>query len=110
MANGLLGKAALGAATYTPIYTVPAGKVASGNIRLINRDLINSVTIRLAICPPGYAAPALPTDADWFEPPDLVIGAGGGIDNTAVTMGPGEVLVGFASAATVTVRVHGYED
>lgn len=110
MANGLLGKAALPAATYTPVYTCPVGKVASGSIRLLNRDLINSVTIRLAICPPGYVAPATPADADWFEPPDLVVSAGGGIDDSAVVMGPGEVLVAFASAATVTVRMHGYED
>lgn len=110
MANGLLGKAALAAGTYTAIYTCPAGKVASGSIRTINRDLINSVSIRLAICPPGYTAPAAPNDADWIEPPDIAIGAGGGIEDSAIVMGAGEVLVGYASAATVTMRMHGYED
>ena len=109
MATGLLGKAALAATTYTAVATVTAGKTATANIRLVNRDTVNALTIRLAICPPGYTAPAVPALADYIEPLDLVLPAGGVLEETAIVMSSGEVVVAYASAATVTVRVHGFE-
>ncbi|MQA39063.1 hypothetical protein [Rugamonas aquatica] len=109
MATGLLGKVALAATTNTAVYTVTAGKSATANIRVINRDLINSVTLRLAMCPPGYTAPAAPANADYIEPIDLVLPAGGVLEESAMAMSAGEVVVAYASAATVTVRVYGFE-
>src|SRR5471032_1128521 len=108
MATGLLGKAPLAATTYTAIYSVTAGKTATANIRVVNRDMVNSVTVRLAICPPGYVAPAVPGAADWIEPLDLPLIAGGVLEETAIAMSAGEVLVAYSSAASVTVRVHGF--
>jgi hypothetical protein len=109
MATGLLGKAALTAMTYTAIYIVTTGKTATANIRIVNRDLVNSVSVRVAICPPGYAAPAAPANADYIEPIDLQIPAGGVLEETAMAMSAGEVLVVYASAASVTVRAFGFE-
>lgn len=109
MPSGLLGKAALGAAAYTSVYTVPSGKVTTANIRLMNRDQINSVTVRLAICPATWTSGA-PANADYIEPPDLVIPAGGFLEETAMVMSAGEQVVAFASAASVTARVHGFEN
>lgn len=110
MPNGLLGKAAPAAATYTAVYTVTAGKTATVNVRLVNLDAINSVTIRLAIAPPGYTAPTAPANADYIEPLDVVIPAGGLLEELGFAMSAGEVLVAFVSAATVAVRCHGFEN
>ncbi len=108
--NGLLGKSAIDAArAYTKIYTVSAGRVAKASFRLINLDPDNSVSVRLAICPSGYQTNVSPTLADWYEPKDLTIPAAGVLENTAVVMSAGEVLVVYASAATVVVRAHGFE-
>lgn len=109
MATGLLGKAALAATTYTSVYTVTAGKTATANIRLVNRDQINAVTVRLAICPSGYVAPAVPANADWIEPLDVVLAAGGIIEEIGMPMSAGEQVVAFSSAASVTIRVSGFE-
>lgn len=103
---GLLGKAALAAAAYTEVATNGAA-AKTVNIRMINRDQINSVTVRLAICPNSYAAGA-PDAADYIEPPDLAIQAGGVLEETAIVLDPGEKVVAFASAASVTIRVHGH--
>ncbi|MDD5175754.1 MAG: hypothetical protein PHQ05_04955 [Sterolibacterium sp.] len=110
MAKGLLGKAALAAAAYTSVYSVTNGKTAMANIRLVNRDQINAVTVRLAICPSNYVAPAAPANADYIEPVDLVLPAGGVIEETGMAMSSQEKVVVFSSAASVTVRVHGFEE
>lgn len=109
MATGLLGKAAPAANTWTAVYTVTAAKTATANIRVVNRDLVNSITLRLAICPPGYTAPAAPASADYIEPVDLVLPAGGVLEESGMAMSAGEVVSVFGSAATYTVRVHGFE-
>lgn len=103
---GLLGKAALAAATYTVVATNGAN-AQTVNIRMINRDQINSITVRLAICPSGYVNGA-PSNADYIEPPDLVIPAGGILEETAIVLDPQEKVVAFSSAATATIRVHGH--
>ena len=108
MANGLLGKAALAATTYTQIYQTTSGKSATANIRLVNRDQINAVTVRLAICPSSWISGA-PANADYIEPPDLVIPACGFLEDTGMAMSSLEQVVAYASAATVTIRVHGFE-
>ena len=109
MASGKLGSADLAAITYTSIYTVPVGKITTANIRLVNRDQINSVAVRLAICPIGYIAPAVPANADWIEPLDVVLAPGGIIEEIGMPMSAGEQTVAFSSAASVTVRVSGFE-
>ena len=97
--------AALLAAIYTAVHTVPADESHTASIRLTNRDQGSAITVRLAICPAGYVAPAAPASADFIEALDVVIEPGGIIEETAVLLAPGEKVVAFSSAATATCRV-----
>ncbi|MBS1186673.1 MAG: hypothetical protein H6R04_691 [Burkholderiaceae bacterium] len=103
---GLLGKKALAADIYETV-AINGDKVKTVNIRLINRDLVKAVSIVLAICPPTYVDGDAPADEDHYEPPGVTVLRGGGVENTAVALSPGEKVVARASAACVTVRVHG---
>lgn len=105
MASGLLGKAAIPATTWTDVYTVPASTVATANIRLVNRDLINPITVKLAISEASGAA----SDDDLIEPPDMEIPPGGVLEEMGQVMGAGERINVWSSAATLTVRAHGFE-
>ena len=109
MAQGLLGKANLAVSTYTSVYQVTTGKTATVNIRIVNNDLTNSVSIRLYICPSSWSSGAGAV-ADIIEPLDLVIQAGKVLEDVAIAMSSGERVVAFASSANVTVRVHGFEN
>jgi hypothetical protein len=109
MASGLLGKSALTASTYTSIYQATAGKIATMNIRVTNRDISNSVTIRLAICPSSWTTGAAPANADYIETLDLVISAGGLLEETGVVVTGGEQVVAYTPSSSVTVRIHGFE-
>jgi len=110
MTTGLLGKAAIPADVYTPVYTVTAGKTLTANIRAINVSS-TALTMRLAICPPGYVAGATPAATDWIEPLDLPLALGptGFLEEVGMVIGAGEVIVAFASATGMTVRVAGFE-
>jgi hypothetical protein len=109
MTQGLLGKAALAANTYTKVYQVTTGKTATANIKVINNDLVNSVSIRLYICPVTWVSGAGGT-SDIIEPLDLVIQAGKVLENTGIAMSGGEQVVAFTLNGNVTVRVHGFEN
>lgn len=102
---GLLGKASLAATTYTVVATNGAS-VGTVNIRVVNRDLVNQIALTLAICPSSYTSGA-PAAADFIEPPALLIPAGGVLEETGMVIDPGEKIVAYASAASVTVRVFG---
>lgn len=113
MASGLLGKAAIAANVYTGVYQAPTSGIvnATGNIRLINRDKVNSITVRLYIVPSSWVS-GQPADADVIVCPDMVIPPGetGGItEDIAIAMSPGERVVAFSPSGTLTCRVHGYE-
>lgn len=102
MADGRLGVAALAATTNTTVYTVPAGKVATFNIRATNRGS-TAVDVRIAV-----AAAGTPTNAEWIEY-DARIGPNSPLGNTGIRAGAGERVVAWASAAQVSIRVEGYE-
>jgi len=102
--SGLIGKAALAASTYTAVATVATEKTL--NIRVVNRDPINTAAMRLAICPSAYTAPTAPANADYIRPVDFILSAGEVIEETGMAVSTGEVVVAYASAAIVTVRVH----
>lgn len=107
MASGLIGKAALAAAVYTGVATAAA--VTTVNIRLVNRDVAAGVTVRLAVVPAGWAPGAAPADADYIEPIDLEVPAGGVLEETGMVLSAGETVVAWASAGSVTVRVFGFD-
>jgi hypothetical protein len=100
--------AAPGAAVYTVVHTVPNDIGHLANIRLNNLDTANSITVDLAICPNAYVAGA-PADADFIESKSLVIEPSGMLEETAMLMAAGEKVVVRTSAATLSMRVHGYK-
>ncbi len=105
MASGKLGTSSLALTTWTNVYTVPAGKVATVNIRMVNSDMVNPVSIRLAISPTAGAA----ANADYILPKDFVIPAGGVVEESAMVLSPGEIVNAYAGNTQVAIRVHGFE-
>lgn len=106
---GLLGKASLSANAHTKIYQASAGiAAATCNIRVVNVDLVNSITIGLAIVPVTWTSGA-PLSSDALEPFGMVLPAGSVLEETGIVLSAGEQVVAYASAATCTVRVSGFE-
>jgi hypothetical protein len=103
MASGTLGQSAPAAATNTTVYTVPAAKVASTIVSIMNRGP-NSAAVRLAV-----AATGTPTTSEWLEY-DTPLEAGGVLERTGIVASAGKNFVVYASTATVSVSVYGYED
>jgi hypothetical protein len=99
-----VAKAVPAAAIYTTLGIAPNDMTA--NIRCINRDQVNAITIRIGISP-AAVAPSAPAAADWIEPLDLVIPAGGILEEIGVAMASGEAVTVFNSAATATWRMYG---
>lgn len=103
MASGKLGNADLAATTNTTLYTVPALKTATINASFVNRSA-TAVTVRMAI-----AATATPTDAEYVEY-DASIPAYGVLERSGIVCGAGELVVCYASATGVSVRIFGFEE
>jgi hypothetical protein len=97
-------RSAPAAGSWSTIGAIPSdGSIGTVNIRLVNRDQLNAITVSLAIT----AAASAPGVADMIEPPSLVLKAGAVLEETAVAVTAGEVVQVFPSAATLTARVHG---
>lgn len=103
MASGKLGSLDLVAATDTKLYTVPAGKVTSANVNIVNRGT-TQVTVRLAI-----GTGANPVNSDYLEY-EVTLAPSGVLERTGLVLSAGEIIFVRASLATVSVRVHGYEE
>lgn len=92
------------AGQWTTIGAIPGdGSIGTVNIRVVNRDQVNQITVSLA----SSAGAGAPASADYIEPPSLVLSAGAVLEETAFAVVPGEVIQIFVSAATVSTRVHG---
>ena len=112
-------KCALPDGVYVPLFTAPSGCAdVVVNYRIVSNDITTDTTVRAAICNSGYVAGTAPSPADWIQPGNFKIGPSGvtvGImEDTSVVMGPGEVLVvwasnGTSSAFIATARVHGFQ-
>lgn len=102
MPSGRFGKAALAAATNTDLYTVPAGKVATADINVVNTTAA-AINVRLAVRDGALA------DSDYIEH-DWPLPAHGVLHRDRIALGPGETVVAWASAIGVSVRVHGFEE
>lgn len=105
--SGLFGKAALAASTYTMVAQNTTGATITANIRVVNRDVVNSTAIRLAVCPSSWVSGA-PANADYIEAVDLPLLAGQILEDFGVAIGNGEQVVAYANSASVTVRVMGF--
>ncbi len=103
MASGTLGQADLSATTNTTVYTVPAGKVASFNVNVLNRTASN-VTVRMAI-----SATNSPTNSEFLEY-EATVPANGVMERTGLVASAGKNLVIYASSTGVSVNVFGFEE
>lgn len=100
--SGKLGSVNIAAAgTNYPLYACPAGLIATGNIRLCNRNG-TAVKVRVSV---GTATPG---DADYIDY-DLSIPANGVLEDTAIVIDPLEVVVVRSDTAGVSARIHGFE-
>jgi len=102
MATGILGQAALSAATNTTVYTVPATTFTVLSVSITNRGN-TTVSVRVAL-----AAAASPTTAEYIEY-DAQIGPNGVLERTGLMMNAGKLLVCYASNANVSVSAFGIE-
>lgn len=102
MATGILGQAALTAATNTTIYTVPATTFTVFSISVLNRGT-TTASVRIAL-----ASAATPTNAEYIEY-DAQIGPNGVLERTGLMMNAGKLLVVYASNANVSVSAFGIE-
>lgn len=99
MPSGLWGKADLAAGVETQIGgPVPAGKVATLNIRFCNRSGA-SAKFRVAI-----GTGASPAAEDYITYDKDVV------EDTGIVCGAGEKIWARSDVANVSVRVHGFEE
>lgn len=103
MASGTLGQSDLAANTNTTVYTVPASKVSSFNVNMVNRTSAN-IAVRLAI-----SASATPSNSEFFEY-DATLPANGVLERTGLAASALKNLVAYANAAGVSVNVYGFEE
>ena len=83
------------------------------NYRLLSRDLTSDVKIRVAQVPVTFIeASAQPTDDQWIQPFDLILGPNGvktGIaEDTGFILPVGFKLIAKADKVQVTAKAHGY--
>lgn len=104
MATGRLGAAALSAANYTTIYTVPASTVCTYNVLMVNRGY-EVAKIRLAITTQANT----PLDADFIEY-NTTLNPGEVLERTAIVSNAGEKVMLHSSVVGVSVRVNGFEE
>ena len=102
MATGILGQAALSAATNTTVYTVPATTFTVMGVSILNRGS-TVTTVRVA-----FAASATPTNAEYIEY-DAQIGPNGVLERTGIMMNAGKLLVVYANSSNVSVTAFGIE-
>lgn len=100
--SGKLGKVDIAAAaTNYPLYTCPEGMIATGNIRLCNR---NGTVVKVRVS----VGAAVPGNADYLDY-DVSIPANGVLEDTAIVVDPLEVVVVRSDTAGVSARIHGFE-
>ncbi|SMC24239.1 hypothetical protein SAMN02745857_01782 [Andreprevotia lacus DSM 23236] len=107
MANGLLGRARLAAATITQLgQPVDAGKVKVVNINMVNCGATDAL-VRIAV-----STSAILQDADWLEYDAKLAPAGTNanvIERTAVILSGGERVFVYASTANVSAVAYAME-
>jgi hypothetical protein len=103
MASGRLGANDLAATTNTTVYTVPAGKLATFNVSLTNRNA-TPVAVRLAM-----AATGTPTASEWLFY-DYSLAANNTVERTGLVADATKLLVAYAGATGVSVVAYGLED
>jgi len=104
MPSGKLGVTAdLPAAVDQLLYTVPANTVTTATIRLTNRGA-SLIKARVAI-----GTGAAPVAADYIEY-DAPVPSNGILEDTGIALSAGEKVWARSDTATVSARVHGFEE
>lgn len=104
MPSGTLGQSAPSAMTNTTVYTVPASKVATFNVNILNRSPQFPCTVRLAIC-----ATSTPSNSEYIEF-DAAIQPNEVLERTGLVATAGKLVVVYASLADVSVNIYGFEE
>lgn len=104
MATGRLAAVQTTAATLTTVYTVPANKVASCSINILNSSgAVASLTL-LALA----TTAASPTIAEYIEM-EAIMQPGDTLERTGIVLDAGKNIV-IKTAAAMSVVVYGYEE
>lgn len=109
MANGILGKSAPAANTWTLLYTVPTGITASVSINAVNRGGVNSA-IDIALSASSTSGGIANTE--YIEFSGLLNNLGSVIERTGLVLNDSnsKYLWVRASSANITFTVYGYEE
>jgi hypothetical protein len=102
MATGKLAAQNMAAATYTQIYTCPAGNFAVVTVSMCNRNA-TPATFRLTVSdtfPPG--------NSDYLEFDTQVL-ANGVLERTGIVLAAGQIISARSSATNVSTIVYGIE-
>lgn len=99
--SGKLASAALVNGVTTLVYTVPAGKVASVNINVVNRGN-DASKVSIAI-----GTGALPANADFIEF-EASVSPKSVLERTGVVLSPGEKIWFLSNGGESSVRIHGF--
>lgn len=103
MASGILGQSAPAATTNTVVYTVPAGKLATLNVNMVNTGG-SPVAVRLAV-----SATSTPAMSEYVEY-DVILPSNGVLERGGLVANATKNLVVYTTAATLSVSVFGYEE
>jgi hypothetical protein len=105
----------LEAGKYKKVMDLPSSAVTGTfNIRIVSHDLAADVKVRLAICDETFLNDSLvpPDNAKWIQPVDTILGPTGFkygmIEDTAVVLKQGEIIVAYSNTGKATCRVHGH--
>ena len=104
MASGRLGNGTITAQLWTQCYDVPAGKIASFSIFLVNRGG-DTAYISIAISTSGV----IPAEGEYIEN-NLVIGDGVVYERTGLVASADEYVLIYATRSGINYRIQGYEE
>jgi threonine dehydrogenase-like Zn-dependent dehydrogenase len=102
--SGILGQAAPAATTNTTVYTVPATKVATVIINIVNTSS-SLANVRVAI-----SATGTPSASEFIEHDAQILANGGVLERTGVVMQAGKNVVVFSDIIGTSVSVYGFEE